>query len=152
VPDLSAFIVAPVTIYDQATDLPPPSKTTVLPILGPDSFGFKLSSCLEIDQWLANVNNILTTYHLNRLIDVRIPRPKRNSPNAENWLILSMQVSSWLVSNMSSNMYQWIESRGYRMELADELIYVTKLACQGFNSSEELMAATRTQLDAYAHR
>ncbi|OQD78137.1 hypothetical protein PENDEC_c001G03247 [Penicillium decumbens] len=83
VPDLSALIVVPVTIYDQATNLPPPSQTAVLPILGPDSFGFKLSSCLEIDQWLANVNNILTTYHLNRLIDVRIPRPKRKSQRRE---------------------------------------------------------------------
>jgi hypothetical protein len=137
--------------FDQATDLPEPGKTVVLPDLGPDLFGFKLSRWVEIDQWLANVNNILTTYRLNRLIDVRIPRPKRKSSNAENWLALSMQVSRWLVSNMTSEMYQWIESRGYRIVLADELIYVTRLACQTFNSSEEVMAATRTQLGAHAH-
>ncbi|KAJ5204513.1 Shikimate kinase [Penicillium cinerascens] len=119
--------------YDQATDLPEMGKMVVLPNLGPGLFGFKLSHWLEIDQWLVNVNNILTTYHLNRLIDVRIPRPKRNSPNAENWLNLSMQVAGWLVSNMTTEMYQWIESRGYRIALADELIYVTILACQTFS-------------------
>lgn len=138
--------------HDQATDLPETETMVVLPNLGPDLFGFKLSHYLEIDQWLANVNNILTTYHLNRLIDVQIPRPKRNSPNAENWLNLSMQVSRWLVSNMTVEMYQWIESRGYRIVLADELIYVTILACQTFSPLAECMAATMTQLGSDAWR
>lgn len=129
---------AQVTYANQAEKLPDSSIIHALPTLGPGLFGFKLSCRSEFDPWLANINNILTTYGLNRLIDVQIPRPKHNSPNAEHWLNMSMQVSRWLISNMSPQMHQWILSHGYRLILADELTYITGLACRTFNTSDEL--------------
>jgi hypothetical protein len=130
--------VARITYANQAEKLPDSSKIHALPTLGPGISGFKLSCRSEFDQWLANVNNILTAYGLSRLIDVQIPRPKCNSPDAEHWLNMSMQVSRWLTSNMLPHMYQWVVSHGYRVILPNELIYLTGLACRNFNTSDDI--------------
>jgi hypothetical protein len=50
----------------------------------------------DFDYWYGGVVRILRCHGLQRLIDINVERPMRDSPNAQAWVELSMQVATWL--------------------------------------------------------
>ncbi|KAJ9492653.1 hypothetical protein VN97_g549 [Penicillium thymicola] len=66
----------------------------------------------EFDQWYEGIVKILRGHNLHRLIDNAIERPLRNSPNAELWIQLSMQISAWLAHCIDPVVVRDITSTG----------------------------------------
>ena len=104
----------------------------------PDMYDFVLPKSNNVlkdpanfDEWLRLMTQILRSYRLDKLLDISIPRPERNSIHAAKWQRLSMEVRNWLGHQMAPSIYKMIKDRGYRLELADELILNAHLAFKG---------------------
>ncbi|CAI7574783.1 unnamed protein product [Penicillium glandicola] len=85
----------------------------------------------DFDNWFSAVSRILEGHGLQRLIDKTILRPTRNSPNAETWMKLSMQVSSWLRICIDPDVAKYITSNGKRTKWADDFMHECKLYMRG---------------------
>ncbi|KAJ6118841.1 hypothetical protein N7471_013461 [Penicillium samsonianum] len=85
----------------------------------------------DFDNWFNAVSRILEGHGLQRLIDKNILRPTRNSPNAETWMKLSMQVSSWLRICIDPDVAKYITSSGKRTKWADDFMHECKLHMRG---------------------
>ncbi|KAJ5166771.1 uncharacterized protein N7482_005552 [Penicillium canariense] len=116
--------------FDQAVGLPAVISISSL------EWPTKLETPHRFDHWLAAATNILRAYHLDHLIDINIPRPRRADPYALHWLQSSIQVQSWLSSMMTPHMYRQIEKRGHRIALADEFIFEAKATFMRRNTTE----------------
>ncbi|KAJ5708775.1 hypothetical protein N7493_010109 [Penicillium malachiteum] len=104
-------------LFDQATDLPLSFKldTTKAHQLLDDKADFGV--------WLRNITRHLKSLELEKLLDIQVPRPLRDSPHAARWYEFSCKISNWLVINISNELMQQILARGNRVKLADEFIH-----------------------------
>ena len=108
-------------IIDQATDLP-------------EAFTFDTGLNCPLDNrakfglWLRGITLILQEHGLEKLIDIRIARPFRQSTNSKRWVEFSRKIQHWLTKNMSDALIQEITtgSHGARLQLADEFIEQAK--------------------------
>lgn len=107
-------------VVDQAVDLP---EITGLVL---DKTAQFLENKRDFDAWLNSASLILGTRGLERLIDINVPRPRRDDPNAPRWLKHSRQVQQWLAGNMSNTIFRNIRAQGKRVELADEFVDLAK--------------------------
>lgn len=110
---------------DQATDLPDPSQVTL------KKMGEPVDDAGALGPWVKKAATELLTQGLHRLIDIRVPRPKRGDPNADVWLRLSRQVKIWLESGIAGKLVRKIEASGRRVELADEFLDQARRVFQG---------------------
>lgn len=101
---------------DQAVDLP---ETTGIVL---DKTANFLENKRDCEAWLNSASLILRARGLERLININIPRPRRDDPNAPRWLKHSRQVQQWLAGNMSDTIFRNIRAQGKRVELADEFV------------------------------
>ncbi|KAJ5723473.1 hypothetical protein N7488_001508 [Penicillium malachiteum] len=103
-------------LLDQATDLPLSFHldTTKVHQLLDDEADFGV--------WLRNITRHLKSLGLEKLLDIHVPRPLRDSPHATRWFEFSCNISKWLVVNISNELMQKILAHGNRIKLADEFI------------------------------
>ncbi|KAI3281062.1 hypothetical protein DTO002I6_9976 [Penicillium roqueforti] len=85
----------------------------------------------DFDNWLGMVTKILESHGLHRLIDKNIERPDRDAANAETWMKLSMQVSTWLRLCIDPDVAKYITSSGKRTKWADDFMHECKLHMRG---------------------
>lgn len=111
---------------DQAVDLP---ETTGIVL---DKTVKLLDNKRDFDTWLNSASLILEARGLERLIDINIPRPRRDDPNAPRWLKHSRQVQQWLAGNMSDAIFRNIRAQGKRVELADEFVELAKCVLRDY--------------------
>lgn len=68
------------------------------------------------------VDQQLRGLRLSRLIDDNIPRPPRNSEEAQDWVTLSERVHTWLAASIDPNLRVEITWRGGKTRWADEFM------------------------------
>ncbi|KAJ5922117.1 hypothetical protein N7516_009820 [Penicillium verrucosum] len=85
----------------------------------------------DFDTWYHSVVNILRGRGLHRLINTALEKPMRNSPNAEAWMNMSMQVSAWLEYCIDPEVVRKITSRGEETTFADDFMRQCKLHMRG---------------------
>ncbi|KAJ5736008.1 uncharacterized protein N7483_001133 [Penicillium malachiteum] len=105
---------------DQATNLPLSFNLDIT------SVHYFLKNPGDFDIWLRNITWYLKTLGLDKLLDIKVPRPRRESPESSRWLDFSRKVSKWLAHNISDDLLKKILAHGKRTELADELIAEAK--------------------------
>ncbi|KAJ5609246.1 hypothetical protein N7528_009813 [Penicillium herquei] len=103
-------------LLDQTTDLPLSFHldTTKVHQLLDDEADFGV--------WLRNITRHLKSLGLEKLLDIHVSRPLRDSPHAARWFEFSCKISNWLVINISNELMQKILAHGKRIKLADEFI------------------------------
>ncbi|EKV15419.1 inhibitor of growth protein 3 [Penicillium digitatum] len=72
--------------------------------------------------WRNSVCHILKMHRLHRLIDSGIARPYKDSPNAQRWQQMSIEVRNWIAWNMNPILVRMIVKEEPRAELADEFM------------------------------
>ncbi|CAG7953372.1 unnamed protein product [Penicillium nalgiovense] len=104
---------------DQSTDLPEPGSFSIFCPVAP------LEKRGDFDGWFTAIEKSLRP-NLHRLLDATIKRPRRDSPNAEKWMQLSLKVRAWLASKMDAKVVQEIMAQGGRVTFADEFMTETR--------------------------
>lgn len=118
--DYSNFSSTPSENITQVTDAPDNYTLYAL-----DSF---LTDPTQFDLWLANCQRILDQKGLGRFINPDFDRPQTTDlPNAKRWYRISKDVQAWLQGNMSPEIYNMVERRGYDVQFADALTFQMKL-------------------------
>ncbi|KAJ5420288.1 hypothetical protein N7465_002807 [Penicillium sp. CMV-2018d] len=105
-----------IPVADQAVGLPEVGTFNLYEITPP------LKERVDLDRWIGNVENILESYNLHKLIKKSIPWPNRRDPNGQKWKTLSKQVRNWLSSSIDGDLMEEINGRGNSIIFADELM------------------------------
>ena len=100
----------------QASGLPDPGTFKLY------KFEETLENKDDFEIWFNQISQHLKSQGLQRLIDRKIPRPSKTANDARKWQQLSIQITGYLVANISNNLVQQVRSQGVRVELADEFM------------------------------
>jgi hypothetical protein len=121
--DYTNFTTTPTGQINQITDVPDTYQLHKLenPLSDPEQF----------DVWFDACTTILRQKGMHNLLDIKIPRPQTSdTDNAKKWVKSSRDVQSWLVINMTNEMYQLIKAQGFQIQFADEFIHNAKAVFQ----------------------
>jgi hypothetical protein len=103
-------------VADQSVGLPEIGSFTLYAITPP------LLDPEDLEMWIDEVQKTLRGHNLHKLIDKSIPWPTRDNPNGRKWKALSIQVRTWISSNIDYEVRRSIFDRGVRTNFADELV------------------------------
>lgn len=73
-----------------------------------------------------SVEHILRAYSLHLLIDINVPRPYVDDPNAQRWYDLSRQLVGVLMSSMDAWFLTDVMKVGAKCTFADEFVATVK--------------------------
>lgn len=76
--------------------------------------------------WWMSVEHILRAYSLHLLIDINVPRPYVDDPNAQRWYDLSRQLVGVLMSSMDVWFLTDVMKLGAKCTFADEFVATVK--------------------------
>ncbi|KAJ5951246.1 uncharacterized protein N7479_009659 [Penicillium vulpinum] len=101
---------------DQAWDLPEIACFTLY------QFPCFLKRPCDYGTWRNEIYNILKIHQIHRLIDYRISRPFKDSPNARRWQQMSLEIRKWIAWNMDPILVRMIVKAHPQADLADEFM------------------------------
>ncbi|KAJ5591448.1 uncharacterized protein N7459_001817 [Penicillium hispanicum] len=133
------------SLVDQAFNLPEPHKVTLREIKN------VLQDTRNFCAWLESVVQILKTQGLDKLIDIRIPRPFTKNPQLEHWLHLSKQIQQWLMKGISGKLRWKVYRQGKRLELADEFIDEAKRVFQSKKAYDQYNRLQGHQINVHPY-
>lgn len=84
----------------------------------------------DFDLWLRNTTRLLKSAGLDKLIDIRIPRPEVQNEESKRWLLYSKLVQHYVSESIADDLLTIIASRGNPIKLADEFVDEAKRAFQ----------------------
>ncbi|KAJ6005103.1 hypothetical protein N7540_012902 [Penicillium herquei] len=98
----------------------------------------------DFRDWLRKMTQYLEKFGLDKLLDIRVPRPRRENPDSSRWLEFSRNVSKWLAQNISSSLLERILAHGKNLEpLADKFIAQAKTEFEHSGIYEDMPVAQK---------
>ena len=82
-----------------------------------------LNNLWDFQTWLRTITSALKHVDLDRLIDLNLRRPKRDSPNADRWYRSSHLVKNWMAEIISVDLQRRINAQTEKeLRFADEFL------------------------------
>lgn len=124
--------MAALSRYLERRQISRPAEITIdqaigLPDLEDQDLWYEVDHPLDhesFDRWFRDVWKILKRAGVTKVIDIGIPRPRRDSPNADLWRDTSERLVEWLHCSMDDNIFAEVQNGCWGTQFADELMDV----------------------------